>query len=117
MLTDLGEALRKRRKERHASLETVARAAGISGPYLLKLERGSVFSPSPRVLSRVARALDLPYLGLMEEAGYLDEEDLATLQARTPRPHPLTDQVLSAEEWAEVGEFIRSLRARRRRSS
>jgi transcriptional regulator with XRE-family HTH domain len=91
----------------------VARAAGISSPYLLKLERGSVGSPSPRVLARVADALEIPYLRLMELAGYLDEEDLAALPARIPKPHPLADQGLSSEEWRKVGEFIRTLRSRR----
>ena len=113
MLTQLGETLRERRKARHDSLETVARAARISAPYLLKLERGSVASPSPRVLARVAHALDVPYLKLMELAGYLDEAELAALKARSPKPHPLAGQVLSSAEWREVGEFIAQIVARR----
>jgi transcriptional regulator with XRE-family HTH domain len=113
MLAQLGEALRERRTSQRASLETVARAARISGPYLLKLERGTVSSPSPRVLARVAQALDLPYLSLMEMAGYLDEVDLAAFDRRPPRPHPLADQALSADEWRQVGVFIQDLVARR----
>jgi transcriptional regulator with XRE-family HTH domain len=113
VLTELGQLLREHRKGQHASLETVAQTARISGPYLLKLERGSVASPSPRVLGRVARALDVPYLRLMELAGYLDETDLARLEARIPRPHPLAHQRLSAEEWRQVGDFIRELLSRR----
>jgi transcriptional regulator with XRE-family HTH domain len=115
MLTQLGEALRERRKARNDSLETVAHAARISAPYLLKLERGAVGSPSPRVLARVARALEVPYLNLMELAGYLDEADLAELGARSPGPHPLAGQNLSAEEWREVGGFIAQLATRRSR--
>ena len=109
MLEALGEKLRERRKERHASLETVASEAGISAPYLLKLERGDVNSPSPRVLARIARTLEVPYLSLMELAGYLDEEDLAALYGRSPRPHPLAGQRLSPEEWRQVGAFISEL--------
>ena len=113
MLTQLGEALRDRRKARNASLESVAQAARISGPYVLKLERGSVASPSPRVLARIAQALDLPYLRLMELAGYLDEAALAVSEARGPQPHPLADRALSRAEWREVGSFIDDLVARR----
>ena len=39
------------------------------------------------ILARIAQALDLPYLRLMELAGYLDEADLASGLGRTPRPN------------------------------
>ena len=113
MLVALGDRIRERRKAQRASLETVGAAAHISGPYVLKLERGEVNSPSPRVLARIARALNIPYLELMELAGYLDEEDLAALRGRTPRPHPLAGQSLSPEEWRRVGQYISDLVARR----
>jgi transcriptional regulator with XRE-family HTH domain len=113
MLRALGKHLREARKARRASLETVAEAAGISAPYLLKLERGLVNTPSPRVLARLATPLESPYLGLMELAGYLDEDSLAALRTRAPRPHPLAGQSLSEEEWREVGAFIRQLLSRR----
>lgn len=63
--------------------------------------------------TRVAVALDLPYLRLMELAGYLDEADLATLEDRTPKPHPLAGRSLSDEEWRQVGVFINEPIARR----
>jgi transcriptional regulator with XRE-family HTH domain len=113
MLENLGEELREARKALGSSLETVGGSAGISAPYLLKLERGDVNNPSPRVLARLAGALDLPYLRLMELAGYLDEEDFAAMEGRTPQPHPLAGQSLTKEEWEQVGAFIRELRAKR----
>jgi transcriptional regulator with XRE-family HTH domain len=113
MLKDLGDALRESRKARRISLDNVATAAQISAPYLLKLERGEVGSPSPRVLARVAVVLELPYLRLMELAGYLDEGDLASLEDRVPKPHPLAGRSLSGEEWRQVGAFIKELIARR----
>jgi transcriptional regulator with XRE-family HTH domain len=106
MLQALGNELRESRKAAQASLEKVARSANISAPYLLKLERGLVNTPSPRVLARLASALDLSYFRLMELAGYLDEEQLAALTDRSPRPHPLADQTLTPDEWHEVGAFI-----------
>jgi transcriptional regulator with XRE-family HTH domain len=114
MLKALGDELRDSRKAIRASLDTVAGSAGISAPYLLKLERGQVNTPSPRVLARIAAALEIPYLRLMGLAGYLDEEELAAVRARAPKPHPLAGQSLTEEEWREVGEFINQLVARRR---
>ena len=114
MLKALGEELRGSRKAIRASLDTVAASAGISAPYLLKLERGQVNTPSPRVLARVAAVLEVPYLRLMELAGYLDEEQIAGIRDRAPQPHPLAGQSLTEEEWREVGALITQLVARRR---
>lgn len=110
-------ALRAARTARGGSLEAVAGPARISAAYLHKLEHGVVQSPSPRVLARVAHVLEVPYLHLMRLAGYLDEEQLAELQARSEgsAKHPLADQQLTSEEWREVGAYIRNLIARRPR--
>jgi len=82
MLSELGFELGNARNQKGLSLEGVAGPAAISAAYLHKLERGVVNSPSPRVLARVALALEIPYLRLMELAGYLDEEQLAEARAR-----------------------------------
>lgn len=96
------------------SLAAVARPARISAAYLQKLERGHVGSPSPRILARLAGVLEVPYMRLMELAGYLDEEQLAEARARVaPGTHPLVEQQLTEEEWKQVGSFIRELVARR----
>lgn len=115
MLTELGTELHRARSARGASLEAVATPAKISAAYLHKLEHGAVNNPSPRVLGRLAVVLDVPYLRLLELAGYLDEEQLARARVRaaTPQPHPLAGQQLSPDEWREVGAFIQSLIARR----
>jgi transcriptional regulator with XRE-family HTH domain len=113
MLKELGRALRKTRTNKYLSLESVAGPAKISAAYLHKLERGTVNNPSPRVLGRIAAVLEIPYLRLMELAGYLDEEQLAEAQARFPRPHPLAKQQLTPEEWEAVGGFIEQLVAQR----
>ena len=113
MLEALAEALRDTRQTRSLSLEAVAQPAKISAPYLLKLERAQVQTPSPRVLARLAGVLGLPYLRLMELAGYLDEEDVANAELRTRQPHPLARQRLTPAEWREVGAFIRRLIAQR----
>jgi transcriptional regulator with XRE-family HTH domain len=113
MLEALAELLRETRQDRGLSLEATARPAKISAPYLLKLERAQVITPSPRVLARLAAVLGLSYLGLMELAGYLDEEEMAKIELRAPEPHPLAGQELTPAEWREVGSFIRRLIAQR----
>jgi transcriptional regulator with XRE-family HTH domain len=115
MLIELGEELRMAREKKGVSLEAVARPANISGAYLHKLERGVVDNPSPRVLVRIAVALEVQYLRLMELAGYLDEMQLAEARVReaSPKPHPLVGQKLTPAEWRAVGEFIKKLVAKR----
>ncbi len=97
------------------SLEAVAGPAKISAAYLHKLERGVVNSPSPRVLARIALALGVSYLRLMELAGYLAETQLAEARMResVPTPHPLARQQLTPEEWRAVAAFIKNLVAQR----
>ena len=117
MLIELGIELRKARQERRESLEAVARPASISTTYLQKLERGEINNPSPRVLARLALVLDVPYLLLMELAGYLNEEQLAESRVNivSSLPHPLVDQQLTPEEWRAVGAFIKYLVAQRKK--
>jgi HTH-type transcriptional regulator, competence development regulator len=119
MLTELGKELNKTREHKGLSLEAVAGPAKISAAYLHKLERGVVNNPSPRVLARIAVALDVPYLRLMELAGYLDETQLAEVQMResSPKPHPLEGQHLTSDEWKAVGAFIKKLVAERKPKS
>lgn len=111
MLTKLGKELGKARTSRGLSLEAAAGPAKISGAYLHKLEKGVVNNPSPRVLARLAATLEVPYLRLMELAGYLDEAQLAQAQLRQalPKPHPLAGQQLTPNEWKAVGAFIKNL--------
>jgi len=115
MLAELGKELARTRQSKGLSLEAVAGPAGISAPYLLKLERGVVGSPSPRVLARVATVLGVAYIRLLELAGYLDELQLveARMRGSSPRTHPLAGQQLTREEWGAVGDFIKQLIAQR----
>lgn len=68
--TRLGRELAAARAGRGISLREAAASAEISAAYLQKLERSQVAEPSPKILRRLATALDLPYRRLMELAGY-----------------------------------------------
>jgi len=114
MLNDLAAELRKAREQLGVSLQAIAGPARISVAYLQKLERGLVGSPSPHVLRRVASSAGLPYLRLMELAGYLDRDEVVAARERetTPRPHPLAEQKLTQGEWRALGAFIKELKSK-----
>jgi transcriptional regulator with XRE-family HTH domain len=113
VLMELGRALNRARESSQQSLEGVARPAKISAAYLHKLERGQVKTPSPRVLARLAGVLGVPYLRLMQLAGYLDAAQAAEVAGRPPEPHPLRDFALTPDEWRALGDFVKALKARR----
>ena len=115
MLEELGGELKRTRDARGASLQMIAEGARISAAYLQKLERGAVGTPSPRVLRRLAHALGLDYLHVLELADYLEKDEAAEAARRAPRPrpHPLADQELTPDEWRAVGAFIKNLKGQR----
>lgn len=100
------------RKLRERSLQGVAGPAKISVAYLQKLENGAVNDPSPRVLRRLAGALEMPYDRLMELAGYLDP-DHEEQRPPSPVPRVLAGEELSEAEWRAVAAFVRYLKAQR----
>lgn len=106
----LGRELASARGAANRSFREVAGDAGISAAYLQKLERGQVEEPSPRILQRLATALDLDYRYLMELAGY-------DAPSRRGRQHPLAARFAGADltqaEERAVAAFIDHLVAQR----
>jgi len=119
MTAELGEQLKSVRLVKGMSLRQVARPAEISVAYLQKLERGDVGQPSPNVLFRLGKVLDVPYDILMLLAGYeptVPTEDEALLGARAAsrtfsRAIESTD--LTEAERKAVAAFIAHLRQQR----
>lgn len=74
-MTDLSRRLAKARADSDRSAESVAAAAGISGPYLAKLEAGEIKSPSPHILRALAAVLDLDHQELVDLSGPLPAVD------------------------------------------
>ena len=106
----LGRELASARQTTSRSLREVASEAGISAAYLQKLERGQVEEPSPRILQRLASALNLEYRDLMELAGY-------DVPSGRVRQHPLAARFAGADltqaEERAVAAFIDHLVAQR----
>ena len=108
----LGAVLKQTRDVREMSAADVARAAGISGAYLSKLESGGVMKPSPHVLNRLSQALILPYGELMSLSGY-PLPGLANEPAGGGVAAALFGD-LTDDEREEMIEYLAWYRARRR---
>jgi transcriptional regulator with XRE-family HTH domain len=68
----VGEFIRDQRSAARMSLRNVAKAAGISNPYLSQIERG-LRKPSAEILGQIARALRISAETLYVQAGILEE--------------------------------------------
>ncbi len=64
---DLGQAIRRLRKERRLSIEALAFAADMHPTYLSGIERG-VRNPTWERITSLARALDVPISTLVQTA-------------------------------------------------
>ncbi len=74
-MAQINEHLAKLRRERGMSLTQVVVKTAISGSYIYLLETKDII-PSPDKLRKLAKAYQVPYVELMEVAGYLDKADL-----------------------------------------
>jgi len=69
--SQVGEFIRSQRNAAQVSLRELARAAGVSNPYLSQVERG-LRKPSAEILGQIARGLKISAETLYEQAGILD---------------------------------------------
>lgn len=69
---DLGEFIREQRRAAQISVRQLARAAGVSNPYLSQIERG-LRRPSAEILQQIAKGLRISAEAMYVQAGILDE--------------------------------------------
>ncbi|MCW2581755.1 MAG: Transcriptional regulator, family [Klenkia sp.] len=69
--SQVGDFIRSQRNTAQVSLRELARAAGVSNPYLSQVERG-LRKPSAEILAQIARGLKISAETLYEQAGILD---------------------------------------------
>lgn len=72
---NFGELVREIRLSKRLSLKDLAEKSGLSCPYLSRIENGKR-KPSANTIKKLADALDVKYLYLLNEAGLLSEEDI-----------------------------------------
>lgn len=70
---DIGTYIRTQREGAQVSLRQLARAAGVSNPYLSQVERG-LRKPSAEILQQIAKGLRISAEALYVKAGILEEK-------------------------------------------
>src|SRR4051812_28490989 len=70
---DIGSYIRSQREGAQVSLRQLARAAGVSNPYLSQVERG-LRKPSAEILQQIAKGLRISAEALYVKAGILEEK-------------------------------------------
>ena len=86
---EVGEFIRQQRENAQQSIRDLARAAGVSNPYLSQIERG-IRKPSADILQQIARALEISAESLYVRAGILD--------GAAPKTSTVTEAVMSDEK-------------------
>lgn len=69
---DFGRHIRELRKSKNLSLREAARRSEISHPYLSQIETGKNTNPTPNIIKKLSNGLNVPYMQLMNKAGYTD---------------------------------------------
>ena len=111
MAPSIGVVLKRAREVRALPVVEAARAAGISGAYLSKLENDAVKKPSPPVLHQLSQALAVPYEELMRLSGYRVPGESTASPAVTVSAALFAD--ITLEEREELLEYLAWIRARR----
>lgn len=93
---EFGEYLKNVRKNKNLSLRELSSLTGISHPYLSQLENGKNKRPTPDILKKLSDGMSIPYIGLLEKAGYI-----------TPDNNAANDEFNSA--WKIIDTFVREL--------
>lgn len=103
----LGAQLHDVRRFKEKSLKAVAEPAGISAAYLQKLERNEVKRPSPHVLHALAEVLEVPYMTLMEAAGYVvPAADEKRVNPGSVLAHALSSEDITNDEAEVLARYL-----------
>jgi transcriptional regulator with XRE-family HTH domain len=94
-------------------LRAVQEAVGISNAYLSQLETGKVQSPSPTILHKLSELYGIPYVTVMQEAGYPLPETVKQIDSAT-RLAARVGETTPEEEDALV-DYLMFLRSRNQR--
>ncbi len=116
MKVTLGQYLASIRNDRKMSLRQVEEASGkeVSNAYLSQLENGKIQQPSPTILNKLAEIYKIEYITLMELAGYLPAAATRGEGLRHGRIATFAEHNLSPDEEAELLDFLKHIRSRKR---
>jgi transcriptional regulator with XRE-family HTH domain len=88
---DLGLYLKEQREQAKLSLRELAKAAGVSNPYLSQIERG-LRKPSAEVLQQIAKGLQISAEALYLRAGILDDSRGVAVEVAIQTDNTLTQR-------------------------
>ncbi|MBE9374846.1 helix-turn-helix transcriptional regulator [Saccharopolyspora sp. HNM0983] len=89
-VSDLGSYIRTQRNNSQISLRQLAKAAGVSNPYLSQVERG-LRKPSAEILQQIANGLRISAEALYVQAGILERREGG----------PVVDAILADDDLSE----------------
>jgi transcriptional regulator with XRE-family HTH domain len=104
---ELGDLVRKMRRERGMSLRAVADASGLDWSYIGRLEKGEIGTPDPAKLQKLARGLAVEVEDFYALAGYLVPEGLPGLA-----PYLRVKYDLPEEAMTDVERYVARLKKR-----
>ncbi|MCY0881176.1 MAG: helix-turn-helix transcriptional regulator [Firmicutes bacterium] len=117
---DFGDYLRNRRRALHLSLEMLATQTQTSPSYLSRIERGMRNPPQPAFLKKLAPALHVDYVTLLEQAGHLNHavhlHESTPCYQIDPALWKEAERLLSDEDWADIQALLASKTARKKRA-
>ena len=116
MKPTLGQYLASIRHDRKMSLRQVEEVSNkeVSNAYLSQLETGKIVQPSPGILNTLSEIYKIDYVQLMELAGYLPQSATRDTKAKHGRVATFAEHNLTPEEEAELIEYLKFLRTKKR---
>ena len=88
---DIGSYIRSQRELAQVSMRQLAKAAGVSNPYLSQIERG-LRKPSAEILQQIARGLRISAEALYVRAGILEERPASAVTEAVHADPDLTER-------------------------
>ncbi len=113
----LGQYLESIRKDRGMTLRQVEEGANkeVSNAYLSQIEQNKIQKPSPNILHALAEIYAIDYEKLMEMAGYIAPSKRRSDDERHGRVATFAEHHLTSAEEAELLDFLKFIRSRKRR--
>lgn len=101
----IGDFIRQQREAAEVSVRQLAKAAGVSNPYLSQIERG-LRKPSAEILQQLAKALSVSAETLYVKAGLLDEDSSRKFTAETIANDPDLNQEQKTQMLDMYSQFL-----------
>jgi transcriptional regulator with XRE-family HTH domain len=114
----LGQYLASIRTDRRMTLRQVEEATDqeVSNAYLSQIENHKIQQPSPNVLHALSEVYGIDYGQLMEMAGHITPAKSRSQNQRHGRVATFADHNLTAAEEAELIDYLKHIRTRKRPS-